>query len=449
MDNLISQKLADKLEKSDKNFCHIIMIATKPDIVKQASLYLELKKRWELVVLVHTGQHYDYNLSTGVLEEFWMEVDINLNISWSLHHKYATIVENMGDIYTEIYEKYKKLPVPYVHWDTLSATTADKPAFLNRFWVVHVEAGIRTFTLNRDVLVKHLEANKSWNFDFEEYRNDLKNIENFSLGSCEPFPEQFDTRTIWASTWFFAVPVELNKQTLLWEGFNEDRMKVVWNTVSDVVSISRKKTDKSTFFKDFPTLKWKDFVFITIHRRENTLDERRFKAMFYAIKKLVESWVYVCFLGLYASEDAIDKFGLRDEMEALEKFENLVYAPALAHHYDVVEALLWAWVLLTDSWSMQEEANILWTKCVTLRFWSDRSETFLEWCNFLAPPLDADFIFEVTKNVLDMPKFEIKNIYWENVAWKIVDGVLEILEKEWELFRFDDKRLDLEKYYNY
>jgi len=39
------------------------MIATKPDIIKQAPLYNELVNRGELVVLVHTGQHYDYNLS--------------------------------------------------------------------------------------------------------------------------------------------------------------------------------------------------------------------------------------------------------------------------------------------------------------------------------------------------------------------------------------------------
>ena len=43
-------------------------------------------------------------------------------------------------------EDYKKIPIPYVHGDTLTATTADKAAFLNKFAVVHVEAGIRTFT---------------------------------------------------------------------------------------------------------------------------------------------------------------------------------------------------------------------------------------------------------------------------------------------------------------
>jgi UDP-N-acetylglucosamine 2-epimerase (non-hydrolysing) len=58
------------IQNSDKKYAHIIMIATKPDIIKQAPLYLELKKRGELVILIHTGQHYDYNLSAGVLEEF-------------------------------------------------------------------------------------------------------------------------------------------------------------------------------------------------------------------------------------------------------------------------------------------------------------------------------------------------------------------------------------------
>lgn len=53
----------DHIQASPHTHVHIIMIATKPDIIKQAPLYLELKKRNELVILVHTGQHYDYNLS--------------------------------------------------------------------------------------------------------------------------------------------------------------------------------------------------------------------------------------------------------------------------------------------------------------------------------------------------------------------------------------------------
>jgi UDP-N-acetylglucosamine 2-epimerase (non-hydrolysing) len=51
------------IQNNSSKYAHIIMIATKPDIIKQAPLYLELKQRGELVILVHTGQHYDYNLS--------------------------------------------------------------------------------------------------------------------------------------------------------------------------------------------------------------------------------------------------------------------------------------------------------------------------------------------------------------------------------------------------
>lgn len=68
------------IDKNRGKAIHIIMIATKPDIVKQAPLYLELKRTGHETILIHTGQHYDYNLSQGVLNEFNMEVDINLNI---------------------------------------------------------------------------------------------------------------------------------------------------------------------------------------------------------------------------------------------------------------------------------------------------------------------------------------------------------------------------------
>ena len=113
------------IQSSPKKYAHIIMIATKPDIIKQAPLYKELKRRGELVVLIHTWQHYDYNLSSWVLGEFWMEVDINLNIFGRIHKKYSLIIERLWELLVALSDIYKKIPVPYVHGDTLTATTAD------------------------------------------------------------------------------------------------------------------------------------------------------------------------------------------------------------------------------------------------------------------------------------------------------------------------------------
>ena len=179
---------------------HIIMVATKPDIIKQAPVYLELKNNGHHVVLIHTGQHYDYNLSEGVLEEFEMQVDVNLNIFGSLHKKYSLIIERLGDIFDKMLNEYKCLPVPYVHGDTLTCTTADKAAFLNKIAVVHVEAGIRTFTPKKEFYDKLFEDFEAGKFDWNEYYTSLQNKEIYELGSIEPYPEQFDTRSVFPAT---------------------------------------------------------------------------------------------------------------------------------------------------------------------------------------------------------------------------------------------------------
>jgi len=441
----------EEMRRSGKRHAHIIMIATKPDIIKQAPLYLELKKRRELVVLIHTGQHYDYNLSHGVLGEFNMNVDINLNIHGKLHEKYAMIIERLGNVLLEISDEYKKIPVPYVHGDTLTATTADKAAFLNKFAVVHVEAGIRTFTPKAEFFHKLFKDYYDGKFDWKTYYKSLQDKDIYELGSIEPYPEQFDTRGIEPSAGYFALPHEIYRKTLKREWFPVENMEVVGNTVADAIEISKTKMHTSKAFETFPNMKGKDFIFITIHRRENCEKKERFLAIYNGIKKLIERGIYVCFLGLYASEFAIDNYGLRDDIEKLvEKYpKNFAYGKALAHHHEVIDMISKAGAVVTDSWSMQEEANIVETPCVTVRFWSDRTETILEWVNIIAPPINSSLIADIVEGAIANKSMMKSNIYGENVSEKIVNGVLARLHSQGKLFRYDDERLDLEQYFNW
>lgn len=448
----IRENFWNDIENSTQKYAHIIMIATKPDIIKQAPLYLELKRRGELVILVHTGQHYDYNLSMWVLGEFWMEVDLNLNIFWKIHKKYSLVIERLWDFLIDLSTNYKKIPVPYVHGDTMTATTADKAAFLNKFAVVHVEAWIRTFTPSKSFYHELFNNYSKWDFNWDNYYNELKDFSIYETWSIEPYPEQFDTRAIEWSTWLFAAPVELYKDTLINEWFLIEHIKVVWNTVVDAIEISKKKIWESKAFETFPNMKWKDFIFITIHRRENTEKKERFLVIYNAIKKLIQDWVHVCFLWLYASEFAIDNYWLREDIEELkEKYkENFAYWPALAHHAEVIDMISKAWAVVTDSWSMQEEANIVWVPCVTVRFWSDRTETILAWTNIIAPPINSNLIAEIVKWAIGNKKMIKENhLYWENVSSKIVDEVLAMLKKDWKLFKYDDERLNLEQFFNW
>jgi UDP-N-acetylglucosamine 2-epimerase (non-hydrolysing) len=439
------------IQNNPRKYAHIIMIATKPDIIKQAPLYLELKDRWELVILIHTGQHYDYNLSKWVLAEFDMQVDVELNIYWKLHKKFSLVIERLWDFLVDLSTNYKKIPIPYVHGDTMTATTADKAAFLNKFSVVHVEAWIRTYTPNKDFYHSLFNKYMAGKFKWNKYYEKLKDFSIYELWSIEPYPEQFDTRWIEASTWYFAVPVELYKHTLISEWFPRDNIEVTWNTVADAIKISLKKISESKAFEYFPNMKWKSFIFVTIHRRENCETKERFLAIYNGLKKLIQDWVYVCFLGLYASEWAIDNYWLREDIEKLKKKykSNFAYGSALAHHHEVMDMISKAWAVVTDSWSMQEEANIIWVPCVTIRFGSDRTETILAWTNIIAPPINSWLIVDIVKGAIWNKNMKWKNIYWENVSKKIVSWVLKRIKKYWKLFRLDHERLELEEFFDW
>lgn len=440
-----------EIESYEQKYAHIIMIATKPDIIKQAPLYMELKKRNELVILVHTGQHYDYNLSQWVLEEFDMCVDVNLNIHGVLHEKFSMIIHRLGDFLVDLSKNYKKIPIPYVHGDTMTATTADKAAFLNKFSVVHVEAWIRTYTPSKEFYHTLFTKYNKGKFNWNKYYTSLQDISIYELWSIEPYPEQFDTRWIEASTGYFAAPVELYKYTLISEWFPRENIEVTGNTVADTIQLSLNKIPESKAFDIYPNMKWKDFVLITIHRRENCEVKERFLAIYNAIKKLIQDGKYICLLGLYASEWAIDNYWLRADIEQLQKDypKSFAYGPALAHHHEFVHLESEAACIMTDSWSIQEEANIIGTPCVTVRFGSDRTETILAGANIIAPPINSQLIADITAGAIWNKAMKKPNLYWENVSEKIVDGVLKKIKNNGSLFQFDHQRLKLEEFFNH
>lgn len=157
------------------------------------------------------------------------------------------------------------------------------------------------------------------------------------------------------------MPHELYKRTLIDEGFSDDRIEVVGNTVADAVRLSCERISESKAFDLYPNMRGKKLIFITIHRRENCEVRERFLAIYYGIKKLILDGYPVCFLGLNASEAAIDRYGLREDIEQLRvtHSENFAYGPALAHHHEVMDMFTHAGCVMHDSGSMQEEANII------------------------------------------------------------------------------------------
>jgi len=417
---------------------HLILIATKPDIIKQIPLYKELKKRGHLVLLGHTGQHYDENLSGGMLKEFGVEPDFNLNVRGNMHEVVSQIIGRLGHVIFELKEK-GKVVIPYVHGDTTTAMAAANAGFCNGFSSVHVEAGIRTLTPR---YADSGMGGDAQSFDADAWYRYLQKRENWERGSLEPYPEQFNTRAAEAGTGIHLAPVELDREFLRGEGFPEDRIFVVGNSVVDATLEALENGKNATIFDKYPALADGDFVRFCIHRRENCISESRFKAIYHAMKSLIEDGRTVLLISLFQTEAAFDRFGLREEVSKLAlDHENFIYSPVWPQYTDVIAAMSKAAVCATDSGSMQEEMNVLQVPCVTLRFGSDRSESIINGGNIIAPPVDGDLIKKLIEFAWDNKEMRMRpKIYGENVSIACIDAVESVLKKG-EVFRTEEERL--------
>jgi len=372
-----------------------------------------------------------------MLKEFGVEPDFNLNVRGSMYEVVSQIIGRLGYVIGELIARGKTV-VPYVHGDTTTAMAASNAGYCHRMAAVHVEAGIRTLTPD------YKSFGPLQGVDPAVWRAYLIDQNNWKRGSLEPYPEQFNTRCSEAATGVHLAPVELDREFMLSEGFPEDRIFVVGNSVVDATNEAMGRIEESKVFERHPALADGDFVRFCIHRGENCSSESRFRAIYDAMKSFIEEGRTVLLISLFKTEKALEDFGLKSEVEKLAKeHENFVYSPVWPEYGDVIAAMSKAAVCATDSGSMQEEMNVMGVPCVTLRFGSDRSESAMNGGNIIAPPTNADVIRSLVEYAWDNE--EMRNapkLYGENVSAKCIDVVEQVLA-EGDVFRSDSERLSL------
>ena len=442
MDKIKFEKNFWKKISEAKKEIHFVVIATKPDLIKQFPIFQELKKRKLDVFLIHTGQHFDFCLSGGMEKEFNLDISVNLQISGSLHQKFSQIISRLGEIFAKIVEM-KKTVIPWVHGDTFTAHAASIAGFLYRFSCVHVESGLRTFTPQKKYFQEFINLfSKDKKLAVKFWKKICCEKKNFETGSNEPFPEQWNTRSISPASGIFLAPTKLNFNNLKQEGFSEKKIFVVGNSVIDATKFAIKNSKKSKIFNTFPVLKNK-FIRFCIHRQENCNDKNRFLVIFSAIEKILKMGETVLLISLFATESAIDKFGLRHKINELQKkySKKFIFSPVWPKYSDVIAAMKNCKLCVTDSGSMQEEMNFLGIPCATLRFGSDRPESFFNGGNIPAPPISSEIIFEILDNILKSPPKKFRKIYGNSVAKKSVNEFVKFFQKYKKIFWTEETRI--------
>lgn len=223
---------------------YLACIGTRPEIIKMAPVYRELKACGHKVVVVHTGQHAA--IAQPLYTFFEMPPDATIELqrkSPSLVHLTAALLDGIVEPMLAL-----KPDVIMVQGDTSSALVGAMLGYYHDMPVAHIEAGLRT-------------------------------------GERDPFPEEKNREIIARLTHWHFPPTPQCTENLLSEGIRPDRIFEVGNTVIDAALWARARISRPSFeLAPFlpPNLReflqqhpGKRLILITAHRRENWGDPIR------------------------------------------------------------------------------------------------------------------------------------------------------------------------------
>lgn len=303
----------------------MLVFGTRPEAIKMCPLVNEIKSRntIETIVCV-TGQHRQ--MLDQVLETFSVTPDYDLSIMKDRQTLFDVTTNILNSI-RNVLEKAKP-DVVLVHGDTSTTFATALACFYMQIPVGHVEAGLRTY----DIL--------------------------------SPYPEEFNRQAVGIIASYHFAPTEMSKQNLLKEGKKEDSIFVVGNTAIDAL----KTTVRNDYQNDYLT--WAEdskLIMITAHRRENL--GKPMQHMFRAIRRVMEEHpdvkaIYPIHMNPAVREKAECELAGCDRLRIIEPLDVLDF-----HNF-----LNRAYLILTDSGGIQEEAPSLGKPVLVMRNTTERPE---------------------------------------------------------------------------
>lgn len=354
-----------------------VIVGARPNFIKSAPFFKEAKNHPQFnFILIHTGQHYDKNMSKIFFKELKIpQPSISLNIRGQFHtekigkmfHGLKTVLEN------------QKLDAVLVFGDVNSTLAGGIAAAKNSRKLIHIEAGLRSYDrrqpeeINR-VVVDHL--------------SDL-------LFTTEP---------------------EAN-ENLIREGITRDKIKYVGNIMAEAIEIFWDKIQTSGILNSLRVNK-KEYVLTTIHRQENTDNPYNLENILLMLNEINKT-IPIIFPLHPGTRERITRYGLNNLLKNLRITEPVGY-------FDFIKLTIESKGVITDSGGVQEETSHLGIPCCTLRESTERPITLKFGSNKLFP-ISSESIEEM-KNHLNRNDFKAKHIpLWDD---KVSQRIFKALDKE-------------------
>ncbi len=311
------------------------ILGTRPEIIKMAPVLDQIEKRGIDNILIHTGQHYDHEMSQQFLLDLEVKKpDFNIGVGSNSHGKQtAKMVESLEEVLMA-----EKPDFVLVQGDTNAVLAGALAASKLHIAVGHVEAGLRSYDKTMP----------------EEINRQIADI---------------------CSTMFF-VPTEESAMNLLFENVNPHEIFVTGNTVVDACIRHLKIAERQSNILSELEVEG-DLVTLTVHRAENVDNSERLGNIVEAI--LERDDLTVIFPVHPRTVKTLKKFGF---YKKLEDAQHIKLTKPIGY-LDFLLLISRSKFVMTDSGGLQEEAITLNVPCITLRYNTERPETVAAGGNIL------------------------------------------------------------------
>ncbi len=377
----------------------ITIIGARPQIIKSSAMSRSIKNHFSneiQEIIVHTGQHYDENMS----EIFFKEMGIpypnyNLNVGSGSHGvQTAKMIEGLEEIYIK-----EKPDAVLVYGDTNSTIAGALAAVKIHIPVIHVEAGLRSYNKAMPEEVNRIACDHMSSLLFSPTITGLENLEKegFTLKSNEK--------------------ATANSPRVFQCGDIMYDNSLYFSTISD---------EKSTLL-NLLGLKNEEYILTTIHRDSNTDIAENLESIFKALLEISKvSGLSVVFPAHPRTRGKMkDQLSseLFTEIEKSDKF--LMIDPA--GFLDIIALEKNAKLIVTDSGGLQKEAYFFQKPCVILRPQTEWVEIVKNGNAILA---DADYfrIVDAYSKLSSKVDFTFPDFYGNGAAAEFIcEKIIELI----------------------
>ncbi|MBZ4647031.1 MAG: UDP-N-acetylglucosamine 2-epimerase [Clostridia bacterium] len=351
------------------------IIGVRPQFVKASVVSQELRKHHE-EILIHTGQHYDYQMNKIFFDQLQIpEPEYHLNIGSSSHgHQTGEMLRKIEEVLLK-----EKPDLVLTYGDTNSTIAGALAASKLHIKTAHVESGLRSFDRSMPEEINRILTDHCSDILFCPTPNAVHNLKN--------------------------------------EGITEN-VHLTGDVMVDSLLFNKEIAEKESQILEDLDLEPGQYLAATIHRASNTDDKTTLTNIVQAFSELDEKIVFPLHP---RTEKFLHQFGLYD------KLKDAVILTQPLGFFDFIKLMNNSRMILTDSGGVQKEAYVLKVPCVTLRENTEWVETVDDGWNVLVGA-DKEAIVKMVKEFkpsLDMHKERFGNGDASGKIAKIIgeDGV--------------------------